>query len=372
MLWMFRPIDTWFFRGSSSFNAGEPANAHRSIFPPSMQTLQGAIRSALAQGQGWNPRQTHLWPEALGDPNSLGELQLSGPYLCRFSNNQYEYLFPPMATILYVTDAEDRVHFTRLEPGVEPVLCDLDPRQGIRLATPLEPYEGLKPLQEVWLTRKGWEKVLAGDIPASADIIKADALWTNETRVGIGLDSKRRTTITGQLYSTTHTRFVCKTLCLVVVVNGVPQSWHQQCPNIVTLGGEGRMAQIEIKTAPPHLLPEVPRLSPRNGKTRFTVSLVTPGVFNDETEEVVRFGPKSFGERCICACIGKMQRIGGWDIARGVPRPVRPVIPAGSTWFYESEEADINTILSWHGRKVGDMTEYGYGQVIIGKWGEKL
>ena len=86
------PVDTLFFRSGRPFNQDDPGEARAdSIFPPYPQTLVGALRAALARGQGWvaGPWDQGL-KEVLGDGEDLGELRFHGPYLFRDG----ERLFP--------------------------------------------------------------------------------------------------------------------------------------------------------------------------------------------------------------------------------------------------------------------------------------
>ena len=67
---------------------------------------------------------------------------------------------------------------------------------------------------------------------------------------------------------------------------------------------------------------------------------------------------------------GKVQRVGGWDMAANKPRPVKSLVPAGSVFFCSVEnsndvQAAINAL---HNQRIGDFTEYGYGHLAVGVW----
>ncbi|HCX79638.1 MAG TPA: hypothetical protein DG577_09515, partial [Firmicutes bacterium] len=101
-LWLFEALDTLFFRDGTPFFMGETdSRGIRSTFPPGMSTLQGAIRTALAAGQGWHKGRE--WPEqTLGSYDSIGSLKLQGPYLALAAAGKLDYLFPfPAAAVMH-------------------------------------------------------------------------------------------------------------------------------------------------------------------------------------------------------------------------------------------------------------------------------
>ncbi|MGI6363389.1 MAG: type III-B CRISPR module-associated Cmr3 family protein [Bacillota bacterium] len=348
--WSFRALDTLFFRGGMPFDAGEwSSRGVRSTFPPSMRTIQGAVRAALAVGQGWKPNKE--FPVELGDSESLGKLKLKGPYI-HYKDN---YLYPVPAILL-----EGGNGIFRLKPGPEMVSTDI----GVaRLPELVSNSDRPKPIEGKWITAIGLSKVLGGGIPAPTDFISVDSLWLNEGRTGIEINRSSRTADAKKLYHTFHVR-PKDGLSINITVDGVPDSWHERTPQYISLGGENRYASITISDKPVVLPKNVS--FPGKGKHQFTVTLITPGIFKDDTSSVLTRGPLS-NLTCITACVPKLFKEGGWDRRHDTPRPMIPVIPAGSTWFYE-EEMPGSEIESMHCTFVGADNEYGYGQIIIGKW----
>ena len=363
-LWLFEAIDTLFFRDGTTFRAGETdSRGIRSTFPPSMQTLQGAIRTALALGQGW--RKGDSWPEeVLGSFDSLGQLELQGPYLAINRQDKLTYLFPFPASV--VKDGES---FIFLAPDDSPVATDLMAES--RLTRELE-AKNLKGTGGLWLTGNGMKSVLAGLQPEKDDWVSSDYLWAEENRIGIALDHNSRTVLqVGGLYSLSHIRPSAQ-LRIGVVVKGVELTWQNAIPDIIPLGGESRMAIVRTREVE-KIIPPAPDLLITSGKLRFTATLITQGHFNNtengEVESVIRFGPLSNIGNCISACIPKLTQVGGWDIVNRCPRPLRPVLLPGSTWFYEVDATFKDKVLTCHGSHVGSGREYGFGQILIGRWG---
>ena len=359
-LWRFTALDTLFFRDGTSYNAGEGGQGQvTGGFPPFMTTMQGAVRTALAYGQGWTPDKPDRWPVELGDPDDPGQLIFRGPYL--FHNE--DVLFP--APLLYRQKKQGRdITCTRLLPG-DYIKCDLG---GVRLPRQAAQLEGAKSPEGQWLKNSGLEKVLAGMEPDNEDIVEAYDLWRLESRIGIKLEYATRTAEDKKIYSCVQARPNAN-ISLGVILTGVPEEWHARVPPVIHLGGEGRLAGIEISELKIQLLP-APILDTDGGKLYFTVILLTPGFYKN-LPDVIKNGPPGIPGTCIAACIGKVRQVGGWDIINRCPRPLEPLLPAGSAWFFEADEKDKENLISLHGRCLGSKTEYGFGQIVIGCWRDK-
>lgn len=357
-LWKFKALDSLFFRDGTPYNAGEGGQGQVAAnFPPYMTTLQGAIRTTLASGQGWTPEEPKKWPEVLGTPEELGKLILRGPYLFKGE----EVLFP--APLLYLQKIEiENISCTRMVPG-KAIECDLGKK---RLPQPNQPLEGAKAPEGYWLKKSGLGKILAGELPTKTDIVDSRDLWKPEKRTGIELNLDTRTSQDSMIYSCVQVRPE-KDVSLGVYVSGVPDEWHVQLPPVARLGGEGRLAAIKINNnTGEDILPQ-PELHPARGIINFTVVLITPGFYKD-TSHVIENGPPGIPGDCISACVGRAQKVGGWDIVNRCPRPLHPVIPAGSAWFFQAEEKELGNIRSLHGKCLGLKEEYGFGQIVIGCW----
>jgi CRISPR type III-B/RAMP module-associated protein Cmr3 len=204
------------------------------------------------------------------------------------------------------------------------------------------------------------------------DFIDKSELWEEEERTGIGIEKSTRTSKQGMLYFTSHIRPKPE-LSIVVKVRGINEKWHQKVPSALPLGGEGRMATVKI-CDDKNIIPPMPELKVDAGKIRFTVILITPGcILPSETirnpvkdmEDLIKKGYPSIPGSCISACIGKLKQIGGFDIKKREPRPLIPIIPAGSMWFYEGDAKGIDTLKNLHGKVSNPL---GFNQIIIGNW----
>ncbi|WP_449241546.1 type III-B CRISPR module-associated Cmr3 family protein [Desulfoscipio gibsoniae] len=361
-MWKFAALDTFFFRDGMPYNAGEGGQTGvNGCFPPFMSTLQGVIRTTLAYGQGWTPETQQKWPEELGTPSDLGQLKLKGPYL--LIDDQVLFAVP-----LLLSKQESSGIYVRLVPAEKEINCDLG---AVRLPVSRPKLFGAKPPEKEWLTTEGMNAMLEEGVPAFGQVRRQDELWHEEYRVGLEIKDATRTAVDKKLYSCVHTR-PTHNISLGVGVDGVPSNWQDNLCEIVRLGGEGRLARLDIGDFD-LTLPECPSLKPKNGVVKFTVILITPAYFNTAgaARKAIQQGPDGIPGRHVSACIGKVQQAGGWDMVNHCPRPLNPVLPPGSAWFYEADGKFLEQIVALHGGFLGDNTDYGYGQLLIGRWGDE-
>lgn len=355
VVWEFQPVDTWFFRRGAPFGIRQSVGIRDIAFAPPVSTLQGAVRTAMARKQGWTPQHPELWPDVLGTPDSLGAMTLKGPYL----SYKTEYLFPSPHHLLRADDG-----LIRLRPG-DPVETDM----GFKPLPVLERHgKNVATLQNAWITYGGLVRLLQGDCPLEDQVLGSGALWRPEARTGLMINTQTRTAEQGMLFHTVHSRFTPSTR-VSLEVSGIPEEWHQGI-HFVPLGGEGRFAQVTTMTSSRDPIPCLPTFSSSPSGSDVTVFglLLTPGIF-ENPEYVIREGPLAVS--CMTGVVGRVEMQGGWDMQRQRPRPLRPVVPAGSVWFYHLTRDQWDVMRAMHGKQVGQEQEYGYGQIVFGIWKEK-
>jgi len=228
---------------------------------------------------------------------------------------------------------------------------------------------GFKVAERCYISREGLERLLEGGLPQNGDVKSTENFWKNEPRIGLERRAETRTAREGYLYYAVHVRPM-KGVSLVVYVKGIPTHWKVAGVRAVPLGGEGRVARAEVgEGLPEEILPQFPRISPDgDGKLRYFVALITPGWF-DPLEGVLKQGPREIPGTMISACIGKLDYIGGWDMEKGEPKPLIPLIPPGSLWFYEAENREfLGELQKLHGQCLGPKKNLGFSQIIIGRW----
>jgi CRISPR-associated protein Cmr3 len=381
----FTPIDTWFFRESRPHDA-VGASVLSSLFPPPVRTLLGAVRSFLGDSLGvdWkqfnrNGEYTEL-KKAIGDGESLGALSVSGAWVCKDEQRLYPAPF-------YLMHKED--DFTRLQIG-KTVECDLG---NVRLPE-LKDKAGYKGLEQAWVTHAGWQKLLAGKTPSNPpkeekdskdkkEILNAKDLFDNEPRLGIARNNATRSVIEGKLYQTQHLRLK-EGVAIQLDLQSLDESLNTKLPEkpeILRLGGEGRMAILERKS---DYLP-LPSLIPDKPLKEIIIHFITPAYFGEHQMFPKAFEKKEINGQTVwqgeingvtliieAAVIGKAHREGGWDMQKHQPRAVKSYIPAGSAWFckVETEISAKDLLEKLHGHCIGEEKEWGRGQILIGLWND--
>ena len=366
--WRFRLIDTGFFRDGTPFAFGETGSLHQNTtFPPFISTFQGAIRTSLARFQGWEVKHgqqkslVEMWDQqVLGDGTMTGQLTFRGPYL----EWEGERLYPLPRTLLFEKkkDLFEQVELQPvgwLVPGEE-VESDLGKKRF------LKPTAAKGKLLDGWVTAQGLEKVLQQREPDSAELFWPDFLWREEKRVGIRRDLRTHQAVDGHLYTSSHIRPHAK-LRISVDVEGVPSDWNVPTCFTVPLGGEGRFAEVTVTEEQPDTF-AFPYFPPDEEEIRFTVTLLTPMLITDRDQ--LKKGPLSDLD-CLSASLGRYVPLGGWNLRKKRPRPLQPMCPAGSTWYYIADRSWIPILKSLHGACVGKKTSFGFGQICIGMWEER-
>jgi CRISPR-associated protein Cmr3 len=354
------PLDTLFFRDGRPFDMAETQSDAESLFPPPTRTLVGALRLALARGQGFSG--VGQWgnelAKVLGDgPQDLGQLRFAGPYLALDS----EALFPLPMHIVGARGDKTFEATTFLAPGNE-ITCDLG---RVRLPMPKTANVALQSGAGLFLRRTAFEALMGGDLSAANEFVLPEQLFAFEPRTGLRRDPDKRTAVQGQLYRTQHVRLQDRA-SMVVEVDGLPPGWAKACPRLITLGGENRMADVEWSKALPTIKAPMDTIQ----KTRqLTITLLTP--LRLEKATMGRAG-ETFadweGVSVVSACLGKPIFMGGWDGRNKTTVPLCPYLPPGSTWFCSVDAQHVKTLSTRNGSCVGREAAFGFGAVALGLW----
>ena len=329
-----KPLDTWFFRGGTPFTMdGTPQENVGSLFPPHPPTIAGAVRAALALGNGWSGHGP--WPgeirDVLGDgPDDLGEISLDGPFLLRDG----QPLFRIPRHVLGGSDGSRWTPRAFLLPG-DPVACDLGDEVRLpELASPSPDSDPPKPSEGGWITREGIDAVVHGRLPHQDDLVPDHFLWSEETRIGLERDGATRTARDGMLYSTRHIR-LRRGVGLGVRIRGLPGGWTPPFGRLLALGGESRLAECrEWEWEGGDLFGEPPAETiAATGRTAVVAlsPLDLPRDIHTGERPMAALG----GARVVSACLDRPQRVGGWNSMERRPLPLRSVLPPGSTLFCE-------------------------------------
>ena len=362
-LWSFTPLDSCFFREAKPFNASEGGFLN-SQFPPPAQTLAGSFRNTIGEllGADWEDYRTnpgnHI-RKVIGSPDSPSPLTFSGPYILF----QHERIYPAPLHLLYRirTQTKDQIfEWRRLQPG-EKVISDMG---AVSLPEVINKLEGGRLPEKIWLNRTDFEAVLNGGSPAGG--ISESHLVKDENRAGIGRNNQRSTVAEGLLYFVRHMR-LCDQVSFGIVVEGMPENNKLSEEVLTRLGGEGRLANLS-RMPEKVTLPAAPKLS--GGEKGLILTLLTHGEFSGKPEPNWASINAELGVNLTLesACVGKPVREGGWDYAKRQPKPLISLVPAGSSYFVRVTGDIAQAFNALHGKKIGNRTEFGYGEIVAGLW----
>jgi len=352
--YVFRPLDTWFFKEARPMDGFGGAELG-SVFPPPVRTVLGALRAAAGDSVGvdWDryPDAYSELARRIGDSESYGELKAGGV----FPTKSGEILYPLPLHIVYRQGSEaehgrDIVVFSKMTIG-EHVACDLGKIKLPQLPHSKKEQERFNTYDEhAWVTSDDLVMVLSGGVPNR--VFTRDELIAYESRVGIARDNKTRIVQEGMLYMTRHLRLHAD-VAVAVEIDGFDGLIER---GVVRLGGEGRGAAFD-----PISMPKIPKPTQPKGVVRGAfLSLLTPASLDPQ---------RPIDAGVVSACVGKAFREGGFDMKGRRSRAARAYLPAGSTWFVEMDDKGArNFIDRWHETKIGDEQALGRGRIVCGYW----
>lgn len=378
----FSAVDTFFFKEARQLDtSGET----KSLFPPPINTLMGALRSAIGEARDVNwldyGRQKHDHPVAdeIGYGEDTGPLRFRGPWLVANDKRLYPI---PAAILCNPSAVPNKVdQFAALKPGA-PMRCDLG--LAVRMAQlPDHVGRGFKSLANAWVEYEVWEQLAAGIIPdglgtKNAAIYRPDDFYTVESRLGIARDNATSTIKHNMLYQTQHLRANRqRPLSFEIDVDGLPVDALPET-NILRLGGEGRMANMDIFHRK-NELGKPPNIE--DDAKGIVLNLLTPAQLDssgdsplpgfqrtEQSGSTVWTGRIGGVELTLHSVITKSPlRIGGWDLANNRPKAVHSLSAPGSCWYMTCAnlQAAATTL---HGQLLGEGPSHQRGVVAISQW----
>lgn len=388
------PTGPLMFRTGRPFDAGTDTFAE-SLFPPTLETLQGAVRATIANY--WNPKidgaiafnDTQL-TGLIGDRNGYGRFRLTGITLGRCNKAQrdelerqslppgsleVERLFPPPAHIMQAKDKS----FHRLLPQPYKTNVHSNMPEGIHhyLASQEECDDALKPI-DGWLTETTLYKMLSTDsltgIDIEKEITRKSDIYQEEPRLGIGMHNRTKASAEGFLYQTVMIRMNHKLkhdyiYGFVVDIDLAPLSsddehWsdqriqeelHLPDQGWMVLGGEQRTAHFRVLT------PEKKR-DKRSLPRHTLLYLATPAALKNGWKPSLQ---SELQATLLTAAIRRYESIGGWKMnqgdATGENKVMRRCVPAGSVYFFD-KHIELDQPLTDYSMEIG------YGITYEGEW----
>jgi CRISPR-associated protein Cmr3 len=331
------PLDVLFLRGNKLF--GDPGSFGESLIPPNPSVIAGALRSRILADAGIDltafasGQQNH--PE-IGTPTAPGPFTVTDFRLARRKDDSSiePFYAPPADLVISQADKDAPPSLTRLKTA--PMLHGVHSASQLPQLPLLAQDERSKPVGGYWLTQAGWQAYIAGNTPATDQLVPTRKLWAIDSRVGVGLDPEQRRADDGKLFTTEAIAF-CQSVGFLVSVAGatVPKA------GLLRLGGDGRGAAIQ---AAPTDLPEPDYDAiARSGRCRLI--LTSPGLFPGG------WRPPEFDHgvqaQLSAAAVSRYEVVSGWDLAGNQPKTAQRAAPAGSVYWLEQLQASAEQLRAW-------------------------
>lgn len=416
----FEPLDVLFFRDHRPFDAGLHSFG-RSTFPqPSV--IRGALRTALflASGARFDSHEPGFGaPEpwvtpVLGGRKSPGSLSVRGPFLARGgaggaglqpllampADLDVRELDPPPGRAGAGSPAAARerelVRSNPLDMGALPA-----PRP-VRLhrwrtggEAPLAEWGGSLPWSPVAAGKGGGAAYLAGEgigwylggederrtmNPGEGWVVREGEALEYEERIGIQRDAATLVVQEGMLYATRCLSFRRGFGLAAEVdweataagegvglegVEAARRRLHELSGSTISLGGKGHRARVHVREGG-----VIPRgRGAGEAGTRLRAWLLTPTPFRNGEGGVPEVLVPGRGTGLVSIAAGRPVATGGFDMAGGRPRPLRPALPAGSVLHFDWTEGG-NLEMWWTKALADEDRRTGFGVALTGAWRE--
>lgn len=336
------PVDVLYLRGNKLFG---DAGAHgEALMPPWPSLAAGGLRSRMLVDAGCDPRDygSHrtdppgVLKSVLGTPDSPGSFRVSFFSLGQKRGTEIEPFLPLPADVV-IRQTENDLRPLPLEP-VKPNAALLSgyPLQRLPL---LRSEDRFKPTERVWLSLEGIRCYLEGSSIPGEGLVRQSHLWQYDTRLGIALNSEKRTAETGRIY-TAETVSLAPNIGFVVGVSGadgmVPRN------GFLRFGGDGRGVRLMEGS---FRFPGTPwdRIWQER---RFRLLVTSPAIFPGGwilpgcRVEAGKWIWEYAGMRAqlSAACVKRHGVVSGWDLALGQPKAALRTVPTGSVYWFEGLE----------------------------------
>ena len=374
--------------------SGRPMNAHTDADPaqfPPPSTVAGCVRTAWARATDRN-----FGPE-------LAEFAVAGPLLVR---DDGRVLAPKPADAQYFRCGENEEAVPcclRAAPRPFHRGCDADLPEGLLPVQLTEEAVGKPGDGPAWWS---WDDLLAF---RDGEDMSIDRLWQNgwsppsgDRRTHVTINPDTGTVKTGALYETEGLDLGASPAAFRTGVLGRTAAMSPTAPDddgasvgglrllvrydralspaLVHLGGKRRLAALEPEPEGRWPAPTDEWLEKMRHAGGLCLTLLTPAVFSagyrpgwlDDTLAGSPPGAPGLRLRLCAAAVERWRPHSGWDLAKRQPKPMRKLVPAGATlWFEVLDDCDAEAVAALWLASVCDEPQDrrdGFGLALPGPW----
>lgn len=348
-----RPLDTVFFKDGKPFSMGEETNAS-GIFPPPPSVYYGALRTVyFSKNDIENVKKIANTHE-----DQTTNLYLNGIFYRLANDGENKSFFAPCPLDCVVE--KDGQSGDAIKLG----LTDNNSISSIKTGKVLQNNSGkeIESDSSAVINVTDLNKYLNGNFDFK--IRSLSHTVELEPKTGIGRNYETKTTSEGMLYNVNLRRLI--DFDFIVKYSGLDLGSN----GFMKLGAEGKASYYEkIDSAP---IIEKTSID----ANKFKLYFLTPAVFENGwlpswISEDLTGNYNGIGLKLLSAAVGKPIRIGGWDMQKRRPKPMRLAIPSGSVYFFEiTNNVKVEDVFNaFHEKSVTDfnLEKQGFGIAYVGK-----
>ncbi|ACF13411.1 CRISPR-associated protein, Cmr3 family [Chloroherpeton thalassium ATCC 35110] len=342
-------LDTLFFRDGRPFSMGDESWAN-GIFPPPPTVIYGALRTAYFSN--------HIDRfSKLKSQQELNKSKYDETLKLNINQIYFHYnggnLFPIPFDIL---ENKDNNEITVLKPEKEFGFSNSETEEIL-----ITPQNGqFENIENGFLEASELEAYLTGEIPTSY----WKTVISSEPKVGVGQNNQTHASDDGMLYRVGLSRLADydnNRLEIIVEFSDL------EIPSaLMRFGGEGKTVELSEHEIP-FIKPDPQEIFQGYNSKRFKLYLLTPSYFTEGWKPTLPEGLK-----LVAAAIGKPLHIGGFDIQKDHPKPLRRFVPAGSIFIIEitNQKNLLDFVPNFHGVSISETEEtkrQGFGITFMGR-----
>lgn len=359
------PLDTLFFKDGKPFSFGEESWAD-GIFPFYPSVLYGTLRSAYFASR------PDLLALAGGEDDPTMGLQVTA---INFVVEKYPSNNSFQDAVMYFPLPRDCVVKKQHGNGREAILLKLEKNRAISNypceCMLLPPDDSKVENKEGGLLRNElFQRYLNGTLPPVFNVSGFANHLISEPKIGIGRDNLTRTTEDGMLYRVDMKRLGTRHERASFIIDFTGLELQEK--GFMKMGGEGKAVYFyQEKDGSKFATPNIPALD----DNIFKVYLATPAIFKKGwlpewiDKKTLMGSYRGLKVKLLAAAVGKYLPIGGFDMKKNRPKPMRRAVPAGSVYYFQLFEGDRSQLAAaFHNKSISDINpEQGFGLSFLGK-----
>lgn len=348
------PLDTLFFRDGKPFSMGEETWADGYLLPPP-SVIYGALRTAIATQNG-------IAFEEVEKKLSTDVFSIGGIYYYITEN----MLPMPLDLVEYksnkATNSKKKKWKVNLLKFADEPHQIVHTDKQISFKSYLIPERQAENIDDGLLSIADLEEYLCNNLDY-ATVDRLSNCRSSEPKVGIGRDDNTRTVDEGLLYRVDMNRYQ-KSIEKKPLRIGVCFNCAMNFNPYIRLGGEMKLVHLN-PTEDESFKIKTHDVEFQEGL--FKIYLATPAIFWNGLPDLF-LKRKGINAGLIAACIGKPLNLGGFDLKSGKPKPMYKAVPAGSVFYYKSED-DLSLLHQEQGVALSDVyPEQGFGIAYFGAY----